>query len=286
MKIAVTGSEGFIGSHFVEFKDVIRIDKQRGFDITKAKESIEQVFNHCDRVVHFAAETFVDTSIKDPYSHVKNNIIGTFNVLEGIRKNPHIRKYIHISTDEVYGPRETPALETDILNPGNPYSATKAAADMLAIAYRNTYKIPLIIVRPENNYGTGQGQEKFIPTIIRHAQEGTPLPIYGDGRHKRMWLHVEDTCRAIETLLTKGEDGEIYNIGGSEQWQNINLAKFIYKIMDKQENFEFIPDEQARPGHDRAYNINTNKIRELGWKPQHQIVTTIRHIVESYTQRN
>jgi len=299
MKILITGSSGFIGSHCVKHlsglprafpHEIVCYDKKNDLQKQNLIYGID-IADDIEAVIHFAAETFVDDSIKDPFVYLSNNIIGTHNLLEALRFS-NVKRYIQISTDEVYGARVTPADEYAPLNPGNPYSATKAAADMLALAYHNTYGIPLIIARPENNYGTGQGGEKFIPTIIRCALEGKPVPIYGDGRHTRMWLHVEDTCRAIETLLEKGEDGQIYNIGGGEQWRNLDIATHILDEMKitHPTRFKTIPDEEARPGHDRSYCIDNTKILDLGWNTQRNVKESIGEVIawqrENYTLKN
>ena len=281
MRILVTGHKGFIGRNFFATAyghEYIGFDKKDGQDLCG---DISGLLENIDVVVNFAAKTFVDHSIKDPSCFFRNNIQGTFNLLEEARRYP-VKKFIHISTDEVYGSiGEGEHLETSILNPGNPYSATKAACDMLCLSYFNTYKIPIVIVRPENNYGFFQDQQKLIPNVIRRILSGQPVIVYGDGLHKRMWLRVEDMCSAIHSIIAVGKPGEIYNIGGNEERTNIEIVRNIYTLLGEKENIEFIPDDKARPGHDRRYAMNTEKIRSLGWHPIHSL-HSLKEVVEHY----
>jgi dTDP-glucose 4,6-dehydratase len=235
-----------------------------------------------DRVINFAAETHVDRSITDPEAFLDTNIKGTQALLDGARtawsadpKNPRCRDYrpgtlfVQVSTDEVYGSLEPhdPAFREDTsLTPNSPYSAAKAGADLLVRAYGETYGFPACITRCSNNYGSHQFPEKLIPLMILRALAGQPLPVYGDGLQVRDWLHVADHCRAIELVMKGGRPGEIYNVGGGNEWANIDVIKTILSILGKPESLiQYVPD---RPGHDRRYAIDAGKItRELGWKP-------------------
>lgn len=272
MRILITGHKGFIGRHcfnyLKEIYDVVGVDKSE-HPYTNLIGEISGILEDIDIVIHFAAKTFVDHSIKDPSCFVKNNIIGSFNLLEEARRYP-VKKFIIISTDEVYGSiNKGFHKESSVLNPGNPYSATKASVDMMALSYLNTYRIPVIILRPENNYGAFQHKQKAIPNWINKALKDEYLIVYGDGQHKRMWLRVEDCCEAVQCVIEKGIIGEIYNVGGQQEESNINMAKRILKKLKKPENLiRFVPDEIVRPGHDRRYGIDTSKINNLGWRAQ------------------
>ncbi len=297
MKILITGAAGFIGSHFARSIDreheVVLLDKSsyllrlNGSNkmILKKDLGIERdvkgILKGIDIVVHFAAETFVDYSISNPRKFIESNIIGTFNLLEEARKS-NIKKFIQISTDEVYGSLDYGYFNEDIkLTPGNPYSATKAAGDMICLSYKNTFKIPISIVRCENNYGIYQGKEKAIPTWIKRALDGKEIPVYGDGKHKRMWLRVEDFCSAINLVIEKG-DG-IYNIGAKQEHENIDIVNRILKILGKSSDLiTFIPDNKARPGHDRRYAIDNSRIVSLGWKHKYTIENGLEETVNWY----
>lgn len=300
MKLLVTGGCGFIGSNFArlasERHDVTVFDKLtyagsrkniegldaefiRG-DITR-KEDVKRVVKGCDTVVHFAAETHVDNSIKDPAIFITTNVVGTQVLLECARGN--VKKFIHISTDEVYGSSEKGFfLESDRLNPRNPYSATKAAAEHLVTSYFITYGLPCIITRSSNNFGPRQNSEKFIPKMITNALAGKKLPVYGKGANIRDWLFVEDNCEAIMAALEKAKPGEIYNVGAGGEMTNLEVAKTILDITGKPESLiSFVPD---RPGHDFRYALNTEKIRKLGWKPRHTFREAIRKTVRWYME--
>lgn len=300
MKLLLTGCCGFICSHFAKMGNVkhelILIDKSgytlRLYGMNKnvlkkdltSEYDLRGITKGVDVVVNFAAETFVDYSISNPRRFVDNNIMGTFNLLEEARKNK-VKKFIHISTDEVYGtctqgffPEGAP------LNPGNPYSATKAACDMLALSYYNTFGIPIIILRCENNYGTYQGKEKAIPTWVWHILKDKPLPLYGDGLHRRMWLRVEDFCSAINTVIEHGKIGDIYNVGAKQEYQNLEIVQRIMMILGKNVPLNFIPDTKARPGHDRRYAVDTDKIERLGWKAKYKVETDLKEVVNWYKE--
>lgn len=292
MRILVTGVLGFIGSYFARYliketdHSVVGINRQtdsRSFSrIAEIKDDprfililkdltqdISGVAEDVDWVVHFAAKTFVDHSIRDPTPFIASNIVGTYNLLEELRRTKTVKRYVQFSTDEVYGSILTGRYAEDSkLNPTNPYSATKAAGDALCISYFNTYGLPIIITRTENNFGPYQHPQKALPKFVKCALEGKKLPIYGDGKHVRMWIWVRDTCEALMRLLGQGVNGEIYNIAGEHEIQNIDLAKLILRTLGKPEDqTELIPDFNIRPGHDRRYALDSTKIRSLGWRP-------------------
>ena len=294
MRILVSGVMGFIGSYFakwamlndkkVEIVGVNRLSNNKNLRrlepilndnrftmhfLDTDKDQLSDAFQDVDVVVNFAAKTFVDYSIQNPLPFIQSNLVGTFKMLEEARRSKTVKRFIHIGTDEVYGAILEGAYKEDSrLNPSNPYAATKAAADMLVVSYKNTYGMPLIITRTENNYGPYQGREKVIPTFVRKALNNEPLPVFGDGKHRRQWLFVEDHCTAIMHLIEHGTNGEIYHIAGSQELENLELARKILKIMNKPENIKFIPDHDARPGHDRRYALDSSKIRATGWEPE------------------
>lgn len=284
-RLLVTGGCGFIGSNFIRYMlsnypyTIINLDKLtyagnlenltdvendprytfiRG-DIAN-KEDLSRVFEHeIDVVINFAAESHVDRSILDPDAFIQTNINGTFNLLEEARKR-EIKRFIQISTDEVYGSLGTEGKFTEAtpLAPNSPYSASKASADMLAMAYCKTYGTPVLITRCSNNYGPYQFPEKLIPLIITNALEDKELPVYGDGMNVRDWIHVIDHAIAIDTVLHKGEIGNVYNIGGENERTNIEIVKLILSILGKPESrIKYVTD---RPGHDRRYAIDSTKI--------------------------
>ena len=297
MRILVTGGCGFIGSNFIHYLlktysdiSIINVDKLtyagnlenlsdlfhspryrflRG-DIAEPPFMEELIKKGVDAIVNFAAESHVDRSIEDPSTFMKTNIFGTFVLLEAMRKVLPEQKihFIHISTDEVYGSLgETGAFTEDTpLSPNSPYSASKAAADMMVRAYHQTYGLSAIITRCSNNYGPYQYPEKLIPLMITNALEDKDLPIYGDGMHIRDWIYVEDHCRAIDKVLHHGKEGGIYNIGGRSERSNLSVAQTILDRLGKPHSLlRFVTD---RPGHDRRYAIEFLKIeRELGWRP-------------------
>ena len=292
MKLLVTGGAGFIGSHFIRLmmkrRDVtllINLDKltyagnlqnlrefagDRRYRFVRgdiaAPRLVGRLMKGVDRVVNFAAETHVDRSIHDAAPFLHTNVIGVQVLLEAAR-SARVKRFLHVSTDEVYGslPRGF-ASEKSHLDPRSPYSASKAAADHLVMAYHKTYGLPVLITRAGNNYGSYQYPEKFLPLFITHALTDKPLPLYGDGNNIREWLHVEDHCRGIERVLLRGRLGEIYNIGTGRGWTNINVARTLLRHLGKPESLiHFVPD---RLGHDRRYAMSMAKIRrELGWSP-------------------
>jgi dTDP-glucose 4,6-dehydratase len=289
-RVLVTGGAGFIGSNFVRHLlnetdcKVVNLDKLtyagnlrnikdlssnrrhrfvRG-DIRNRK-LVNSLVRKVDAIVNFAAESHVDRSIETPRVFVETNVLGTQVLLEACCTF-HVR-FEQVSTDEVYGSRaEGSFKETDPLNPSSPYSASKAAADLLVNAYHITYGLEVTVTRSTNNYGPNQHPEKLIPRLITNALRGKSLPIYGSGKNVRDWVYVEDNCRAIQFVLEKGEKGQIYNIGGGNERENIEIAAEILRRLSLPESLtEHVPD---RPGHDFRYSLNCEKIHRLGWRPQ------------------
>jgi dTDP-glucose 4,6-dehydratase len=290
--VLVTGGCGFIGSNFIRHmlerhQDVQVInfdslsyagnpdnladvkDQRYAFvrgDITSGVD-VAAVMKKAHAVVHFAAESHVDRSIEGPEIFARTNMLGTQVLLDHARTN-NIERFVHVSTDEVYGSlgKEGYFTEDSPLAPNSPYSASKAGSDLLVRAYFHTFGFPGIITRCSNNYGPYQFPEKLIPLMISNALENKPLPVYGDGLNVRDWLYVQDHCRAIDEILSKGRPGEVYNIGGNNEWHNIDIVKLILKELGKPESLiSFVKD---RLGHDRRYAIDAAKIkRELGWEP-------------------
>jgi dTDP-glucose 4,6-dehydratase len=308
MRILVTGGAGFIGSNFIRYVlgtsqsySVINFDKLtyagnlanldsiaenpnyrfvKG-DICDA-QAVETAMRGCDAVVHFAAESHVDRSIYEPAPVIETNVTGTFILLQVARKFC-IERFVHISTDEVYGdlPVGTDAREDWPLKPSSPYSASKAAADLLVCSYVRTYGFPGLITRSSNNYGPYQFPEKFLPLMITNALDGKPLPIYGDGKQQRDWLHVEDNCRGILAVLDGGRIGEVYNIGGLEVEENLAMAKRLLRMMTLPETL--LSCVKDRPGHDRRYALDCSKIeKELGWKPAISLEEGLQQTIDWY----
>lgn len=248
-------------------------------DIADAK-AVNRLVKGCDAVINFAAETHVDRSITDPESFVRTNVAGTHILLEAAKRHG-IGRYLQISTDEVYGSTLKGAFkEDDPLLPNSPYSATKAGADLLVRSYFVTYKMPVIITRSSNNYGPYQYPEKVIPLFVTNLLEGKKVPLYGDGMNVRDWLFVQDNCEAIDTVLHKGEPGEVYNIGGGNEITNLDLTHSILKALGRDKSFiQYVTD---RPGHDRRYALDISKIKGLGWKPRHDFRSALFLTVEWY----
>jgi dTDP-glucose 4,6-dehydratase len=274
-KIIVTGGLGFIGSHFVNYvrkntyHKVLIIDKLTyagnlnnlilPTDYLKKDicDVIPEDLGDYDYIVNFAAESHVDNSIKDGLPFVKSNVQGTFNMIEVARKNKNLIKFLHISTDEVYGDiDEYSAIESDNIIPSSYYSATKASADMLVMSAGRTYGFPYLITRTCNNYGENQHHEKFIPKIIRSIKNGDEVPVYGDGEQVREWIHADDNAKSILTLLMSDEVNEIYNIGTGESYTNNQIIKMIGDILGKDVKFKYVED---RLGHDRRYSLSSLK---------------------------
>ncbi len=313
MKIIVTGGAGFIGGNFVHYMirkyrdyEIVCLDKltyagnletlepvmkKPGFKFVKGdiadREFIYKLFEDekPDMVVNFAAESHVDRSITDPEIFLKTNIIGTGVLLDACRKYG-IKRYHQVSTDEVYGdlPLDRPDLfftETTPLHTSSPYSASKASADLLVLAYYRTYNIPVTISRCSNNYGPYHFPEKLIPLMIVNCLNDKPLPVYGKGENVRDWLYVEDHCRAIDKIIHEGKVGEVYNIGGHNEKTNLRVVKTIIDALGKSRDLiQFVTD---RPGHDMRYAIDASKIyKELGWEPVTRFEDGIKKTVEWY----
>ncbi|MEE9201505.1 MAG: dTDP-glucose 4,6-dehydratase [Candidatus Brocadiales bacterium] len=308
MKILVTGGAGFIGSNFVRHilshhpdYHITNLDKLtycgnlenladvenmpnyrfvRG-DIKEA-ELVEKAMKDVDCVVHLAAETHVDRSIMDAAEFIMTDVCGTFTLLEAAKKFK-VKRFLQISTDEVYGSvPEGAAREEDRLNPSNPYSASKAAADLLAKSYYTTYGLPVTVLRPSNNFGPYQYPEKFIPLFVTNAIMDVPLPLYGDGQNVRDWLYVEDNCRAIDLVLHEGKPGEAYNISGSSQRTNVEIARMIVDELNKPQTL--INLVKDRPGHDRRYSIDGSRLENLGFVRKFEFETALKETIEWYKQ--
>ena len=309
VKVLVTGGAGFIGSNFVrhalaahEDWQVTTLDKLTYAGRLENLASVEHHPRHrfvkgdvadagvaaplvkeSDIVVHFAAETHVDRSITNAGEFITTDVYGTFVLLEAARENPALRRFVQISTDEVYGSvAEGASRETDELKPRNPYSASKAGADRLAYSYWATYKVPVIITRASNNYGPNQFPEKIIPLFITNLFDDIPVPLYGDGQNERDWLHVDDHCRGVDVLIDKGVSGELYNIGGGNQVKNVDLTHRILALVGKPASL--IRPVADRPGHDRRYSLDTAKLEALGWRPQETFDEGLARTVAWYRQ--
>jgi dTDP-glucose 4,6-dehydratase len=308
MKLLVTGGLGFIGSNFcrlilTEHKDyeLINIDKMgvganpaNLHDYEKEKtyhfikgdicdaQLLSKTVKQVDVVVNIAAETHVDRSISDPYLFLQNNTFGTYTILEALRKHNDEAKLVQVSTDEVYGEIPEGAFtEKDAVKPSNPYSASKAAADMFVQAYRKTYGLKTFITRCTNNFGQYQFPEKLIPKTIIRAMRDLPIPIYGSGANVREWIYVLDHCEAILSVLNKGTPGEVYNVSSGSELSNLELVKKILALLHKPEKLiKFVED---RPGHDIRYCLDSSKIQaEVGWKPKFSFAKAVESTVKWY----
>ena len=300
MHILVTGGAGFIGCNFVrhilnDFKITVidklsyggRLENLNGIrdkiEFVKAdicdRSKIKEYVRNCDIIVNFAAESHVDRSIFLPEDFIKTNFYGVFVLLELARK--YDIKVIHISTDEVYGSiKEGSFDECSRLNPSSPYSASKASADLLCMAYYKTYSLPVIITRSSNNYGPYQMPEKFIPKTIIFGINNRKIPVYGDGTNVRDWVYVKDNCEAIALVMDKGKSGQIYNIASGNEKQNLDVVKLILELLQKDNSLiEFVKD---RPGHDKRYSIKREKILELGWKPKVGFIEGLKKTISWY----
>jgi dTDP-glucose 4,6-dehydratase len=311
MNLLVTGGAGFIGSNFVRYildkypeYRVINLDKltyagnlenltgvekdpryafEKGDICDKTRVQMCIVRYEIDAIVHFAAESHVDRSILGASEFVQTNIAGT-NVLLEVVKEMRIKRFLQVSTDEVYGSLGATGLFTEetSLHPNSPYSASKASADMLALAYHHTFDLPIVVTRCSNNYGPYQFPEKLIPLMIANALNDKPLPVYGDGMNVRDWLHVKDHCTAIDTVFHRGRVGEVYNVGGNNEKPNIEIVKLILQNLNKPESL--ITYVKDRLGHDRRYAIDSSKIQnELSWTPSYTFERGIAETVKWYT---
>jgi dTDP-glucose 4,6-dehydratase len=308
LKLLVTGGSGFIGSNFVRhvlaahpddtlvnfdkltyagnpanLRDV-EADPRYAFvhgDVCDAK-LVRDVAHGVDAIVNLAASTHVDRSLMEPDEFLRTDVFGVFTLLEAV-KDLRIPRFVHISTDEVYGSVERgSSRESDPLRPTNPYSASKASGDLLALAYWHTHRVPALITRSSNNFGPCQYPEKVIPLFITNALEDRPLPLYGDGRNVRDWLYVLDNCAAIDLVLRKGREGEVYNIGGGHEVENIVLTRQILHLLGKPETL--IQPVKDRPGHDRRYSLDSKKIHQLGWAPRHRFGDALAATVAWYRE--
>lgn len=309
MKVLVTGGAGFIGSSFIRYflrshpqDRVVNLDKltyagnldnladassdtRYEFvhgDICDAELVSDLIGKSADAIVHFAAESHVDRSIVDPQDFIRTNIQGTSTLLEAARRRK-ISRFIHVSTDEVYGSLQAGefADEQAPLSPNSPYAASKAASDLLVRSYFKTYGFPAIITRASNNFGPNQFPEKLIPLMILNALEGKRLPVYGDGLNERDWIYVEDHCRALDRILADGRAGEVYNIGCGRPVQNLEIVRRLLKVLRKPDDLiEFVSD---RPGHDRRYALEIGKVsQELAWQPAVGLDEGLRRTVAWY----
>ena len=301
MRVLITGGLGFIGSNFVRYKadkaEIVIIDalkygsnennlKDLEYKFVKGDicdyELMAELIKKTDAIVNFAAETHVDRSISNPYAFIESNVIGTYTILEAMRKVNPEAKLVHVSTDEVYGDIEKGSFkEDDLLKPSSPYSASKSSADMLVLAYVRTYGLNAVITRCTNNYGAYQFPEKLIPKAIIRAELNMKIPIYGTGKNVRDWIYVNDHCEAINLVLEKGRKGEIYNISSGEEKTNLEVVSEILRIMEKPDLVEFVED---RPGHDIRYSLDSSKIRKLGWKPKYSFSEGLKEMIEWYLE--
>ena len=324
-RLLVTGGAGFIGSNFIRYwiarhpedrvvnldaltyagnpENLTDIEAAPGYrfehgDITDAV-CVAGVFadEAIDTVVNFAAESHVDRSILGPEAFISTNVQGTFTLLEAAREAWRDfsggQRFLHVSTDEVYGSltaNDAPFAESHAYAPNSPYSATKAASDHLVRAWHHTWGLPVLTTNCSNNYGPYQFPEKLIPLVILNALEGKPIPVYGDGQNVRDWLYVEDHCRGIEAVIERGIPGEVYNIGGGNEWRNLDIVNLVCERLnelqpgpaDYREQISFVKD---RPGHDRRYAIDAAKIRrELGWEPRHDFRSGIEQTLRWYLE--
>jgi len=306
VRLVVTGGAGFIGSNFVRFMlrryddlEVVNLDKLTYAGNLENLRDVEDdarytfvkgdicdaavvraALQGADAVVNFAAETHVDRSISGPQDFISTDVLGTHTLLEAVRELA-IARYVQISTDEVYGSTETGSFtEESDLAPSSPYSASKAGADLLVLAYHRTYGAPVLITRSSNNYGPWQYPEKIIPLFITNAIDDQALPVYGDGLNVRDWLYVDDNCAGIDAVLRKGALGEVYNIGGGNEVRNLALTRQILELLGKSpELIRFVAD---RPGHDRRYSIDCGKLQALGWRPATPFETGLERTVSWY----
>jgi dTDP-glucose 4,6-dehydratase len=300
MRVLVTGGAGFIGSHFVarlaaQGEDVVVLDKLTYAGNRANLEGIEHEFQEgdiadpdavavaasgCDAIVNFAAETHVDRSILGPAEFIVTDVLGTQVLLDHARN--HDVRLVQVSTDEVYGDLQldAPACTEDApLRPSSPYSASKTGGDLQVLAYVRTYGVDACITRGANTYGARQYPEKFLPLFITNAFDGEQLPVYGDGRQHREWLHVDDHCAAVELVLREGETGQVYNISGQER-ENLDVVRAILDLTGASP--DLVRHVEDRPGHDRRYSVDSTKLAGLGWRPEHAFAQGLAETVEWY----
>jgi dTDP-glucose 4,6-dehydratase len=304
--LLVTGGCGFIGSNFIrlmleKYPDlhIINLDKLTyagNPDNLKDVEDdphygfikgdicdpgiVRAAMKKADTVVHFAAESHVDRSIEDGSIFVRTNVLGTNTLLQAAQELG-VKRFLHVSTDEVYGSITNGSfIETDILTPSSPYSASKAGSDLLALSYHRTHKLPVLVTRCTNNYGPYQFPEKLIPLFVTNLLQGKRVPVYGNGLNVRDWIYVTDHCKAIDFVLQHGADGQVYNIGGGEEKTNIEITHSILKMLGKDEHMiEYVKD---RPGHDLRYSLDCSKLKAMGWKPEHDFEEALALTVKWY----
>jgi dTDP-glucose 4,6-dehydratase len=310
MKILVTGGAGFIGSNFIRYVlglgeeyTVVNYDSltyagnlanldsvaaNHGYRFVKGDicdpAAVAAAMAGCEAVVHFAAESHVDRSIYEPAASIETNVKGTFILLQ-VARQLGIFRFVHVSTDEVYGDMSPGAFadENSPLKPSSPYSSSKAGSDLLVLSYVRTYGFPALITRSSNNYGPYQFPEKFLPLMITNALNNKSLPIYGDGKQERDWLHVEDNCRGVLAVLERGRIGEVYNLGGIDIEQNLSIARCLLRVMGKPETL--LSYVQDRPGHDRRYALKCEKaMTELGWKPAISLERGLNQTIDWYRE--
>jgi dTDP-glucose 4,6-dehydratase len=306
-KLLVTGGAGFIGTNLIRHLlthydyEIVNLDKLtyagnrdnlREFEGDKRytfvhgdicdPETVAKAMDGAWGVVNLAAETHVDRSLQDAGVFIQTDVYGAYVLLEAARRIG-VERFLHVSTDEVYGPRfpDNPGLETDALTPANPYSASKAGAEQMVLAYCRTYNLPVVVSRSANNIGPYQHPEKFVPLFVTNALHDQPLPLYGEGRQVRDRLYVEDNCEALDLLLHQGVPGEVYNVGSTENERtNLEVARTIVALLEKPESLiRLVPD---RPGHDGRYSLDTAKIRALGWSPRHDYEAAMEKTVAWY----
>jgi dTDP-glucose 4,6-dehydratase len=306
LKLLVTGGLGFIGSNFTRYMltkhsniKITNLDKfsigsnpanlkdveaDTRYKFVKGdiadKKLVKSLMDETDVIINIAAETHVDRSIAEPWPFVNSNAVGAVTLFEAARKQE--KRILHVSTDEIYGDIIKGSFkEDDKLKPSSPYSASKAAADLFALAYHRTYGLNIVVARCTNNYGPYQFPEKLIPKTIIRALQGLSIPIYGKGQNTRDWIYVQDFCKALDILLNNGKTGEIYNVSAGNELTNIDIVKKILKLMNKPENtITFVED---RPGHDIRYSLDSSKLRnDLGWKPKHTFAEALRTTVNWY----
>ncbi len=304
--LLVTGGCGFIGSNFIRLMlekhpdvRIINLDKLTYAGNPDNLKDIEDNPNYAfvkgdicdpgvvraamkkaDTVVHFAAESHVDRSIEDGSVFVKTNVLGTNTLLQAAQELG-VKRFLHVSTDEVYGSIVKGSfVETDILTPSSPYSASKAGSDLLALSYHTTHKLPVVVTRCTNNYGPYQFPEKLIPLFVTNLLQGKRVPVYGSGLNVRDWIYVLDHCKAIDFVLQHGTEGEVYNIGGGAERTNLEITRSILKLLDKDEHMiEYVRD---RPGHDLRYSLDCSKLKALGWRPEHDFDKALELTVKWY----
>lgn len=303
MRVLVTGGAGFIGSHFVKRlvargDDVVVLDRLTYSGNLGNLEGVEHAFVHgdiadadvvdragtgCDAIVNFAAETHVDRSILAAAEFVRTDVLGTQVLLEWARE--HGARLVQISTDEVYGDVEAgeSSREDDPLRPSSPYAASKAGGDLQVLAYVRTFGVDATITRGSNTYGPNQYPEKLIPLFVTNAFDGEPLPVYGDGRQVRDWLHVDDHCAAVEVVLREGARGEIYNVGGGDERTNMDVTRRILALTGADPSL--VRHVEDRHGHDRRYSLDSSKLRELGWRPERSFEEGLAETVDWYRDR-